>query len=352
MKRIVLAFVTLTLTLALAAQDKVSLFRIGREWKKKTYEVCAPGGNPDVAMCVMAFTGQFYANPMMHALSAQFTNDVDNIDIPVAEFQYDYGLGYVSMRLESPSPAFAEARFLTLPDGIQRFVINLYNEDEDTLPHLCLFAVDAAAGTMTPMRDPSGLNFGGIQWFSLKPTGERIEVVMDNQPSNWIVLQPSGDFVYEAFATNDLWCFVYDTDPSGRTNIRATPGGKVIGQLGAQPSDEDDEGGVYCLSVYNPRNGWWQILDKSVGGIEIQDQGWIHSSVLALSTRNYDGSPLNLYAEPSADASVSAVIREADVLVRPLDITADGKWTKVICKAGTGWLQTRWLCGNPFTTCP
>ena len=142
-----------------------------------------------------------------------------------------------------------------------------------------------------------------------------------------------------------LACFVVD---SGNTNVRNAPGGQVIRQL--------PQAGIYTLVVYAPQNGWWRILNGVVeemdeGAIEIPGEAWIHSSVIGLSTRNYDGKALPLRSEPRADASVAGRITLPEDLVRPLDISEDGKWVKVSWGKISGWVEARMLCPNPVSTC-
>ena len=143
-----------------------------------------------------------------------------------------------------------------------------------------------------------------------------------------------------------LGCFVAD---SGTTNVRNAPNGLISGRLPAS--------GTYTLAVYNPTDGWWQILNgvvEEMDGevIEIPEEAWIHSSVIGLSTRNYDRRALPLRSEPRANAAVSGRITLAEDLVRPLDLSADGKWVKVRWGKVSGWIEAEWLCGNPVTTCP
>ena len=358
MKRIITLAFLLAGLLPLSAQNKaLVLYHVRKDWDEKKYVVCAPGGNPDVGMCLTEFADKFYDYPMLRAFSAQFTGDRENIDIPVAEFKLDRENNYTRIRLEQEELAEAEARLWTLPGGKQVFVVKLVDHADNTSVQICFFDVDAGRGVMSPAHEPEGLWYGYIDNFVISPTGREIEVKWQYKQPDKLVLQDDGTFVYVKFAPNAIGCYVSDPDPSGITNIRATPGGKIIARFGEKKPARNDEYDDWeddvdhTLTVFNPKNGWWQILGYYVAGVEIKDEAWIHSSVLALHTRNYGGQALKLYESPSADAKVVCTIKEAATEVRPLDVNEDASWVKVKSKFGTGWIQSEWLCDNPVTNC-
>ena len=155
-----------------------------------------------------------------------------------------------------------------------------------------------------------------------------------------------GVFTYESTAPVVVACFISDKTA---TNVRNAPGGKVVGKI--------PKPGTYSLTICNPTNGWWQILNGIVSDdlegnyIEFEEDVWVHYSVLGIGTRNYDGQVLPLRAAPRTDAAVTGQITRADVTVRPLDMTEDGEWVKVNWNGQAGWIEHSWLCGNPLTTC-
>ncbi len=151
--------------------------------------------------------------------------------------------------------------------------------------------------------------------------------------------------LYAQTAPNVLGCFVED---GSSTNVRNAPGGEVIRQLPAQ--------GIYMLSICNPKDGWWQVFGGTIeevdaDAIELPEEAWIHSSVIGLSTRNYGGQQLSLRSDPREGAPVVGRITVPEDLVRPLDITEDGEWVKVRWGKVTGWIERKWLCGNPLSSC-
>ena len=361
MKRLLTLTLALFCLVPLFAQQKLSLFGIANKWREMEYVVCAPGGNThDVSVCMDCFSGVFIDNPMMRALNAYFSADSDAYKSQVDDFTLDMKNGYVRIRMKSDELVETEGKFWALPDGRELFVVKMINPDEDTLPRIFFFDVINAEGVMKPANEPAGLNYGFADGFILPRTGNSIEVYSEYFPSDHIVLE-NGEFVYKEFAPNAIAAYVNDPDPSGLTNIRATPGGQVIGRIGdpanyknREQEEEDyydDEDWDVVLHIFNPTNGWWEILNRVVDGIPIKDHAWIHYSVMEAHTRNYDGSTLNLYESPDASSKVVGRIREEMMSVHPMDISEDGKWVKVKCAAGTGWLETSWLCANTLTNC-
>ena len=102
------------------------------------------------------------------------------------------------------------------------------------------------------------------------------------------------------------------------TNIRATPGGKVLFQV-------DGQGG-YDLTVIVQQGGWWRIKDPvEVFGDDMKDpkaEAWIHRSVLALATYSFDAHHRFLRTEPRADAPKVCMIPEF-IGRLPINVTLD-----------------------------
>lgn len=356
MKKFLTFSLALMCMLPLLAQQKLSLFGIADKWDAdKVYSFNNTEREHMFDEMVMSFAQEYDANPMLHALLAQFSGDSENIDIPVAEFKLDEKNNYVKLRLKTQELAETEARFWPLPGDKGWFVIKMINLDEDTLPRIYFLNVDTAKGVMKPASEPEGMNYGFSYNFIIPRTGGSIEVYNEFLPSDHIVLK-DGVFVYEDSAPVCIWCYVNDPDPSGITNVRDKPNGKVIVRLGGEADSSEEDFGPeidsYEFTVYNPKNGWWQIHAKKINGVKIAKEAWIHYSVLEMRTRNYGSQPLNLYQEPSANSPVVAVIKTQEAAVRPMDLSTDGEWTKVKSPAGTGWIETSWLCGNAYTTCP
>lgn len=156
--------------------------------------------------------------------------------------------------------------------------------------------------------------------------------------------------------THELNCFVSDPDTEGMTNIRSAPKGTIVHQL--------EPAGFYQLTAIVQPGGWWRIKDGIVydeGGCEEKVPGreaWIHRSVLAVATDYEDGQVRKLYAEPRRDAKRVMAIHEIRALLRPLELSADGKWVKVTydpsefegrpCEKVTGWIEKSQVRDDAF----
>lgn len=156
--------------------------------------------------------------------------------------------------------------------------------------------------------------------------------------------------------SQELNCFVCDPDTEGMTNIRSAPKGTIVHQLEAA--------GFYQLTTIVQPGGWWRIKDGIVydeGGEEIKIPGkaaWIHRSVLAVATDYEDGQVRKLNAEPRKDAKLLMAIHEIRALLRPLELSADGKWVKVTydpsefegrpCEKVTGWIEKSQVRDDAF----
>lgn len=139
----------------------------------------------------------------------------------------------------------------------------------------------------------------------------------------------------------ELSCFILDPDTEGPTDIRAKPGGKVVYQV--DPYDFD----CCNLTVVIQPGEWWRIqgpLWDYESGFEVEipsREAWIHRSALALATDNLDGQWRVLRTEPRADAPKAGTITEFTALLRPMDLSADGKWVQVRHEPSnlTGWIE-------------
>jgi SH3-like domain-containing protein len=137
-----------------------------------------------------------------------------------------------------------------------------------------------------------------------------------------------------------------DPDQSG-TNIRNSPGGKVIAKI--NPSDFPDG---CMLEIVEAVNGWLRIkgtLHSPENDINLpNNEGWIHNSVISVGTRNYGGQTIQILDSPKNGNSVGKITKESYGL-RVLDLC--GAWVKINHKGTIGWVSSDWLCGVPWTTC-
>ena len=71
--------------------------------------------------------------------------------------------------------------------------------------------------------------------------------------------------------------------------------------------------------------------------------------MIGVSTRNYGGERINLYDRPEGNRVLGVIDKESYGL-KLKDMC--GAWVKVKYKHLNAWVEKRWLCGNPLTTCP
>ena len=81
---------------------------------------------------------------------------------------------------------------------------------------------------------------------------------------------------------------------------------------------------------------------------------YVKKGSIAVNTRNYQGSTLNLYSAPNENSPILYRI-DQEQTAPIFDIC--GSWVYVKMKDSNGkdvygWLEPYMQCGNPFTTCP
>lgn len=146
--------------------------------------------------------------------------------------------------------------------------------------------------------------------------------------------------------SSQLRVYLNDPDKSG-TNIRRTPKGEIITKLITDDLNHD-----YLLTVTESKNGWFKVKTPIIGmenDVEIPNgEGWIHGSVISVDTRNYGGQHLNLLDKP-IEGKIIKVIKKEVIELRLKDMCGD--WVKIEYNKAVGWIESKWLCGNPLTNC-
>lgn len=141
----------------------------------------------------------------------------------------------------------------------------------------------------------------------------------------------------------------YISDPGDTpTNVRSSPGGEILMSL---EHNQD-----YEITIVGAQNGWFRV--NEIYGFESEhlnipgNYGWIHGSVIELSTRNYGGEVISVYEKDDKNSAVVETL-DSETLVRPQDIC--GEWVKIkfTSKNGetSGWIEKDWLCGSAVTNC-
>jgi hypothetical protein len=143
----------------------------------------------------------------------------------------------------------------------------------------------------------------------------------------------------------DLTVGVTDYDPKG-TNVRATPGGRVIFVLKTSSNPTADD----WIEVHiTGQSGDWFLIDRAdlVGDDRktiFYGRGYVHRSVVGSTGLQ---SNAQLWADHDVKSPLVAGHVYGDQPVQLLGCWGD--FAKVRVKEGTGW--TRQLCLNQRTTC-
>lgn len=354
MKRMLIAAgLLLALLTPAAAQDaKASwtIHRIAERWSYEEVPVPEIKGRPGLADFAVAFADKYPGYVVTDEIKAYLTvkgHEGEDVD----EFVLDRPAGYLGIDFISDATVAGQMCYWNVKNGGQRFVVKVVDYVNDSLPWLFIYEYDRQKGVLVPhSEEPIDFRYGNVVNFVLPRQGKDIEVINEFGPSEWIRFNDeTGVFTYESSEPSAVvYCFISD---KSATNVRNAPNGKVIGKV--------DKPGSYSLTVFNPQNGWWQILNNVIfedmegeDNFEFEEDAWIHYSVLGIGTRNYGGESIPLYAAPGEDSAVVGRITETDATVRPLDVSEDGEWVKIKWNDVTGWIDTYWLCANTLTTCP
>lgn len=158
------------------------------------------------------------------------------------------------------------------------------------------------------------------------------------------------EYVYDK-TQDSIRVGAYLSDPdSGPSNIRLIPGGEIIKTI--------PDGVDVIFFLIEAWNGWIRIYPEMYVDnekVKIHAKScWIHGSILGASTSNYGGQDINIYSKPDRKSKTVYVIKGEQGYVTFIDVK-DG-WAKVKIKNSKGkiiigWIESGWLCGNPYTNC-
>ena len=349
MKRILLLTLLLTgCALNVQAQDQdLTVKQIRNEWMQASIVVPTTNGKVGIQELALgvarAFRGEGLMDEMRNYLEIPGYENED-----VNEYVMDRAHGYCSIDFVSDATVIMEMCYWNLPDNGKLFAVKMFNYYEDEHPLLMVYRYDPEESRLNPDLDNPLLEMvKGYDSIALPQTGTNIEL-WNYDADTPDVLFYQGKGVFSAPKTVErFYCFISD---EGVTNIRNAPKGTVVYQV--------KDPGIYMLFVFNPDNGWWQVYNSvlyemdEADPIRLPAESWIHSSVLGVTLRNYDGKPEPLYASPDANAKIVGHINEQEALVHPVDMAAGASWIKVSYGKLSGWIHTDRLCDNPVTTCP
>jgi len=349
MKRVFLLVILLAgIGIHAHAQDQdLTVKQIRNEWMKASIVVPTTNGKAGIQELALGVARAFRGEGLMDELRNYLEKPgYQNED--VNEYVMDRTHGYCSIDFVSDATVIMEMCYWNLSDKGKLVAVKMFNYYEDEHPLLMVYRYDPEDSRLNPDLDNPLLDLvKGYDSIALPQTGANIEL-WNTDATEPDVLFYQGNGVFSAPKTVErFYCFISD---EGVTNIRNAPKGTVVYQI--------TEPGSYMLYVFNPDDGWWQVYNSVLYEIDqaepipLPTESWIHSSVLGVSLRNYDGQPEPLYASPDATSKVVGHINEQEALVRPVDLAAGGEWVKVRYGKLTGWINTDRLCDNPVTTCP
>ena len=349
MKRVFLLVILLAgIGIHAHAQDQdLTVKQIRNEWMKASIVVPTTNGKAGIQELALGVARAFHGEGLMDELRNYLEKPgYQNED--VNEYVMDRTHGYCSIDFVSDATVIMEMCYWNLSDKGKLVAVKMFNYYEDEHPLLMVYRYDPEDSRLNPDLDNPLLDLvKGYDSIALPQTGANIEL-WNTDATEPDVLFYQGNGVFSAPKTVErFYCFISD---EGVTNIRNAPKGTVVYQI--------TEPGSYMLYVFNPDDGWWQVYNSVLYEIDqaepipLPTESWIHSSVLGVSLRNYDGQPEPLYASPDATSKVVGHINEQEALVRPVDLAAGGEWVKVRYGKLTGWINTDRLCDNPVTTCP
>ncbi len=156
-----------------------------------------------------------------------------------------------------------------------------------------------------------------------------------------------------ASVQNEFCANFFDPDAENPTNLRATPGGKIVYKV---PIDHRD---YFTMTLIECKDGWFKIKGNLESVIpEIPDMilsgdCWIHNSVIAATLFGSIDEPV-VREEPNENAKIITEMSDTyNIVVHFLDMKED--WVKISYTKENneiiGWIPNEWICCNPLTNC-
>ena len=184
--------------------------------------------------------------------------------------------------------------------------------------------------------------FNKVNWGYKKDNEKEIDTIKHEKLN--ISISNEGFIEYkplELCNNSPLEAYLNIHDPIG-FNIRKDPKGEIILNLNKQDK-------IFILTITEAKNGWLKLINiagAEVGLIKIPGKiGWIHNSaIIEAGTRR----EITLIDTPENGIITGTIGVENQVVI----IDKCANWVKIQYKEFTGWVDSKWLCGNPFTTCP
>jgi len=135
----------------------------------------------------------------------------------------------------------------------------------------------------------------------------------------------------------------FNSPDSSGLYIYDSPKGSIIKKLFKNEMDFE-----YFLNVTEAKDGWFKI-EKTIYGMENDfkipnDQAWVHGSLLSKD----NPSAIDVLDNPK-NGKIIGTLPESYRKIKLLDMC--GTWVKVEYNGIKGWVNNKFLCGNPLTSC-
>ena len=135
----------------------------------------------------------------------------------------------------------------------------------------------------------------------------------------------------------------YNNPDSSGLYIYDYPNGSIIKKLFKNEMDFE-----YYLNITEAKDGWFKI-ERTIYGQEndfkiTNNQAWVHGAVLSKD----NPSPIDVLDNPE-NGKIIGTLPECYREIKLLDMC--GTWVKVEYKGIKGWVNNKFLCGNPLTSC-
>jgi hypothetical protein len=99
---------------------------------------------------------------------------------------------------------------------------------------------------------------------------------------------------------------------------------------------------IVNVTVYTEKNDWLYI-----------DFGWVKVGTVKIGIQNYDNKEVKLFDNLEDMKQIGSIYDSQDAII--LDVNKDWAFLEVIDSKGNkikGWVDPKWYCDNPYSTCP
>jgi hypothetical protein len=117
---------------------------------------------------------------------------------------------------------------------------------------------------------------------------------------------------------------------------------------------------VYSKELKSDIEAGWIVIVKQKKGnyfqIDIEDLKlhniWIHIGDIGIVIQNYDSIAIPVYSKPDTTSYINKYIYESTIALI-YDISENLLFLQVIKEFDSffGWIERKYLCGSPYTTC-